>query len=73
MRNVNYELRSAAAEGDEELVKTLLLDPKCNPKDTDGRGKTALINAAFHSHALCVQLLLPVSDALAKDTEGGAR
>ena len=70
MKNVNDDLREATENGNEALIKTLLLETQCNPKDADSRGRTALMYAAENGHMSCVQLLLPVSDVLAKDEDG---
>ena len=70
MRNINDELRRAAENGDEESLKALLLNPKCDALAKDEENWTALMYAACRGHTSCVQLLLPVSDALVKDNYG---
>ena len=70
MRNINDELRCAAGIGDEASLKSLLLYPKCNALANDACGGIALMYAAYKGHTSCIQLLLPVSDALAMNKHG---
>ena len=73
MNSINEQLRVAAESGDEAEVEALLLNPKCDPlsKDDNKDGMTAVMIAASNGHEACLQLLLPVSDPLAKDHWGG--
>jgi len=53
--NNNYAIRYAALNGDVELVKTLLQDPRVDPSDNDN---STIRHAALGGHDLIVYLLL---------------
>ena len=68
MRSINDQLRSAAASGNEAKIKALLCDSNCDVLSKGKKdGLTALMLAAGGGYEACVNLLLPVSDPLAKD------
>ncbi|ABO54995.1 Ankyrin [Burkholderia vietnamiensis G4] len=62
-------LMMAAATGHDWLVQWML-SVGCDPAQRDHDGHTALMFASFANSLECIELLLPVSDVLAKDSEG---
>ena len=69
MSSLNDQLMTAAAKGDADQVRALLLDPQCDARVKDAKGWTALMRATRHGHSPSVSLLLPVSEPLAKDND----
>lgn len=70
VKTINERLREAATAGVKVELKAVLNDSECNVYSTDGFGGTALMYAASHGHAECVQLLLSVADTKGKDIYG---
>ena len=64
MKDINDRLRSAAQDGKSVELKALLQDPTCDALSKSHEEMTALMIAAYAGHDACVELLLPVSDAL---------
>jgi len=68
--DANARLRDAAIEGHVAWAKTILGQGLADPQAKGPSGSTALMLAAEHGRAPCVELLLPVSDARAVDDHG---
>ena len=70
MRSVTKQLNRAVREGDASRVSLLLRQSSCDALSQDKHSMTALMWAANHGHASCVEILLPFSDPLAQDKDG---
>ena len=70
MEFIDECLKDAAQAGDDHWLKTLLLQPQCTPGSKDNAGMTALMWAARRRDVACLNLLLPVSNALTRDARG---
>jgi ankyrin repeat protein len=63
-------LAAAAEQGRLECLRRLLADPRCDARAKDEEGRDALMWAARHGHAACIDALISVSDPTAADGRG---
>ena len=70
MDSVNEYLIQAAMNGNEATIQSLLRHADCEAKFNDSAGRTALMWAAYRGHTSFLQILLPLSNALAQDNDG---